>query len=79
MEDLKKKIIAEAIVCAAEEVTSEDINTYESADILTENTGRSGKNYLWWLDERLNILLDIESGEIIDGEDADVLSRKEFE
>ena len=37
-------------------------------DYLTNNTGRDGRDYLWYLDENKSVAIDILTGEIIDDE-----------
>jgi hypothetical protein len=38
-------------------------------DYLTENKGRNGRTYYWYLDEVRCALIDVETGEIIDDEE----------
>lgn len=45
-----------------------DVENDIEHDYLTENTGRDGKDYLWYLDETTNAIIDVD-GNICEDDD----------
>lgn len=50
------------------EVNKETIENDWEHDYLTINTGRDGKDYIWYLDDKKNAAINLSNGEIIDNE-----------
>ena len=65
IEKVKKLVLEEVGL----EATEENIKHYESCDYLSVNTGRDGKEYVWYLDEKNNVAADIETGKFLSEEE----------
>ena len=47
----------------------ENVKTDMDCDFLTENTGRDGKDYYWYLDDNRDVAIREEDGAIIDDQE----------
>lgn len=62
MDELKAKVMVEAGIV---DVDAESIAAAERCDYLTVNTGRDGREYVWYFDGKYEACADAETGEFI--------------
>ena len=60
--------VMEALVKMKEELQYTEWNILEDYknNYLTINTGRSGKDYLWYMDDKYNVCISLDTLDIID-------------
>ena len=54
-----KKMVLEL---ASIEPTAANIAHYENCDYLTQNTGRDGEEYIWYMDEHVSVAVRVSDG-----------------
>lgn len=57
---LKKDVVATALGCYPDDISNEDVESYEACDYLTENTCRNDHNVLWYHDGRNEACYDLD-------------------
>lgn len=70
IEEIKKAVLAEALNKELAEITDAEVEHYENCDYLTENVGRDGNEYVWYLDAAgTSVCADSETGRILTAEE----------
>ena len=60
-------------------VDADEVREAYDCDHLSVNEARNGNKYLWYLDEdEINMVMDLQSGEILEDEDAKTFSEEQF-
>ena len=65
-EDVERMVL-EAVDIYPED--PEDVEYYREKDMLTVNTGRDGRSYVWYLDGRRSAAADLETGRFLSEEE----------